>query len=355
MPLTVKVIPASPGDSILISYDYNNETKNILIDGGIGETYYLYLSDLLQKIKKNDQKINLLVITHVDYDHIEGIIRIFEDSLLDKSIIECVWFNSGETLKQYFNIANKADVSIPIENTISAKQSISQGITLEKQLKNCGCWYDELIYAPKIIENIPGVTFTILSPDINGLSLLSRKWEFEKEKSTKMSFQTDYDSNIDELLKNVFLEDRSIPNRSSIAFLLEYGSSKLLLLSDSWPSVIVNTLENLGYSKNNKLNVNVVKVSHHGSKKNTNEELLDIINCSNYIISSDASSHGLPNKECIAKIINSNQNVTIYSNYKYIDRKGIFSDDDKKKYEFKYIEMKENTPYSINGEVTLWI
>ena len=45
------------------------------------------------KIKDNNQKIDLLIVTHTDDDHIKGIIKFIEDDTLNNYIQE-VWFNS---------------------------------------------------------------------------------------------------------------------------------------------------------------------------------------------------------------------------------------------------------------------
>jgi hypothetical protein len=74
-------------------------------------------------------------------------------------------------------------------------------------------------------------------------------------------------------------------------------------LGDAHPSVVVETLRcYYGISPENKLSVDVVKLSHHGSKRNTNAELLNHIKSNRFIVSSDGSQ-GLPDKECLARII----------------------------------------------------
>nr|HMU04101.1 hypothetical protein [Saprospiraceae bacterium] len=84
------------------------------------------------------------------------------------------------------------------------------------------------------------------------------------------------------------------------------------------------------YNKDNLLHVELMKVSHHGSMYNTNKELLEIVKTNNYLISSNATKHGLPNKRAIARIINNNPNAIIYFNYDLKDT--IFSEQDWKDY-----------------------
>ena len=62
--------------------------------------------------------------------------------------------------------------------------------------------------------------------------------------------------------------------------------------------------------------MNLTKLSHHASERNTSPQLLEMLDCSNYIISTDGSLHGLPKKKCIARVVNnSKENVNLYFNY----------------------------------------
>src|SRR5690606_32615884 len=127
-----------------------------------------------------------------------------------------------------------------------------------------------------------------------------------------------------------FKEDTSVANGSSIAFIMEYEDKRFLFLADAHPSVVIEGLSNLGYNKCNPLNTELMKVSHHGSMYNTNIELLEIVKTNNYLISSNATKHGLPNKRTLARIINNNPCAMIYFNYDLKDT--IFSDQDWKDY-----------------------
>ena len=99
--------------------------------------------------------------------------------------------------------------------------------------------------------------------------------------------------------------DSSPNNGSSIAFLFEINNFRILFLADAHPFVIAKSLkEQFKCTKNKKLKIDFVKLSHHGSKRNTSLKLLELIDCSNFIISTDGySPHNHPHKETLAKII----------------------------------------------------
>ena len=70
--IKIEILPAGAGDCILLEVE--KENYRILIDGGYAETYNRYLKQRLQVLATQGKRINLLVITHIDSDHIGGIL-----------------------------------------------------------------------------------------------------------------------------------------------------------------------------------------------------------------------------------------------------------------------------------------
>lgn len=319
--MEIKFLKANNGDSIHIS----SGNKNILIDTGTGATYlskpngrlqHGELKSLINDLQSKNEKIDLLVITHWDDDHIGGVLKWFKEDLDSaKSMIKHVWFNSGLLINQYFQSNSAAGDKTIIYSEYNPNTSIQQGITFEKYLLENNMSYSLIKTNTEGINNIfDKVKFTLLSPIDKELEKLLTKWESEYNPYTSAS-NKDYDKSFEELLLNEFQEDTAFHNGSSIAFILEIENKKMLFLGDAHPSVVVDSLTKSCYSKKNKLKIDLMKVSHHGSKANTSDELLDIIECDNFVISTDGSKHGLPNKETIARIINKNENSKIYFNY----------------------------------------
>ena len=87
----IELLPALHGDCIWIEYGDPTAPTRILIDGGpIGA--YKALDTRVAKLKPGDREIELLAITHVDGDHIEGAVRLIADKSSILSFRE-VWFN----------------------------------------------------------------------------------------------------------------------------------------------------------------------------------------------------------------------------------------------------------------------
>jgi beta-lactamase superfamily II metal-dependent hydrolase len=350
---SIKVFPAANGDCFLIRIKDETGYKHILIDGGKGVLCHSNLKKEFKNLEDHKQRIDLLVVTHIDDDHIAGIIKLYQDKKINKSIIDRVWFNSGVLISSELSGEIIRNREIPL-NPLSNKMSIRQGLTLERNLQESDSWHKKLILSGQQ-HKLGEVKFKILSPDKQTLEELNIKWDLEIEKMNskkrrrkKMSSSTDYHKTIEELFAEEFKEDNSLFNRSSIAFLLEYGNYKLLMLGDSHPTVILNSLKNMGYSEEKKLKVDIMKISHHASKKNTCNELLNFIECTEFIISSDGSKHGLPNKESLARIVSiMKEPVTFYFNYSSLNK--IFSSEECKDKNITCIYLNSNNNYTVGG------
>ena len=88
--LSIKLFPAEYGDCIMLSIGKENQ-YNILIDGGLSKTYQKYIKSQIQHIKEKRQKIGLLVCTHMDNDHICGLIQVLKE--MNSDFIDNVWYN----------------------------------------------------------------------------------------------------------------------------------------------------------------------------------------------------------------------------------------------------------------------
>ena len=63
----------------------------MLIDGGVTETYSGSIKQELQEIRSAGEKIDLVVCTHMDNDHISGLVKMLKDHNAD--VIGNVWYN----------------------------------------------------------------------------------------------------------------------------------------------------------------------------------------------------------------------------------------------------------------------
>lgn len=337
MGVTVKILEANHGDSILISCEDTSGVFNILIDGGTSTTfrygqrqrYAGALCTALDKIKDKGQQIDLLVLTHIDDDHINGLIKAFEADGYLSELVECIWFNSSRLITQYFDTSEIPENNILLTDN-SPHTSIQQGKDLEKLLDDMKCKRAPLIISSQV-HSIGPFTFKILSPTKNKLEKLLHAWPSQSESGATSSHNNDYKLSFEEIwAQDRFEEDSSIYNGSSIAFLLEVDNKKMLFLGDAHNQILVESIRELGFSETNKLHLDLVKVSHHGSQYNTSSEFLSLLQASRYVISTNGSKHGLPNKRTIARIIMQTDGK-IFFNYEDVI-KPLLLDSEKDKY-----------------------
>ncbi|MGE6515642.1 ComEC/Rec2 family competence protein [Lysinibacillus sphaericus] len=337
--LKINVIKAFDGDCILINFlGSNKEIRNILIDGGIHRTYVKDLRTVLNDIKERGEFIDLLVITHIHDDHIGGIIEFYQDIDFEKEIIKKVWFNSKILLEKIAPNLEDGSEEISLSVANNTKMGVRSGSTLETILKQEGNWDEKVIQFGEKLE-IDDAKITVLTPTLEGVQALKKVMRVEEGESTlQAANKKDYHEKVEDLIKKDFEEDKSDTNRSSISFIFEYTNKRILLLGDAWPNDIVSSLKALGYSNENQLKIDYMKISHHASKKNTNKELLDLIDCQKFIISTDGSKHGLPNKEALARIITSKKSVELLFNYEiYSD---IFTREEMQNYNFHCYDIE---------------
>ena len=343
--MTIKFLKANSGDSILLTFLDNQEiNRNILVDGGIKKTYktdkgsknkpeFGELKTVIDTIRNNNKFIDLLIITHIDEDHIGGIIKWFDDDVNAFKLIKEVWFNSGKGIATFLKQSENKDLEHLINPDKTTLTSINQGIDFNKYISEKGILFTDIILQGNELKRF-GYDFKILSPNTSKLELLLKNWKLkEPNLNTASKPKTnDYAKTIKEHLANdIFSEDDAYPNGSSIAFILSKEEDNFLFLGDSHPSVIVEGLKKFNYSKDNPLIAKFVKLSHHGSKGNTNIELLKCVNSKNYIISTNGFGDQHPNKQLLSRLIKEKENCNIYFNYEE-RMEMIFSDQDRLDY-----------------------
>lgn len=341
MKIDIKILPAFEGDAIIIKC-YKDDFK-VLVDFG---TKRSYSRGILKSELKKETKFDLLVLTHTDEDHIGGILKYFADKRRAKIIFDKIWFNCGEEINLKLVGNENIFPKILLEDNEDLNLSVSQGITLERKIKDEGLSFNDLIIAGNQYS-FNNTNMIILSPEVEDLKAFYNVWEIETHNQLEMSKSSDYYKPIKELIGAKYTENGTLANKTSIAFILNYYEKKILLMGDAYPSIIEQNLRKIGINENNKLKLDAIKVSHHGSRNGISSTLLSIIDCTNYIISTNGSN-GLPSKECLSRIItHRNDKISIFFNYKNDTIENIFSAQDFLDYNFEVRYLTNDNDYTI--------
>lgn len=288
----IDILDAGHGDCLLVT------CGKILILIDAGPKSFKIRKNVTQRLKTllNGRYIDIAIVTHNDDDHIGGY-KYFLDSGVN---IKMFIFNSLSFISEVFK---KNDKKISFRQDNELNEIINNlGIKIQTfQQEDSPLIFDEII-------------FTALTPNNKILEKLDNKAKTEShhKKIAKCNF---IESSIKECIldikegKDNFIEDKSITNKSSISFILEFMEKRILFLGDSHPTDVIYSLKTVS---NVEKKFNLVKLSHHASEKNTNTELLELIGKAEYIICADKSHHGHPNNKTIGRIINFNENAKIH-------------------------------------------
>lgn len=331
------------GDAARISFK-GNDAKNhhIFIDAGYERTFRDCIRKDIEELIKNDEIIDYWIVSHIHDDHIGGVKKYIDYIKTGelKDIVENWVYNAPRFDNQTHLVTS----------VISEAKSIGQGDILYnyliKQNKKPTINYTN----DSDSIDIFGLKIIFLSPTKNKLSALRKKYGLLKMKPFELiesdsiseavaADRHDYHIKVVDFDLNNWEEDDSIENGSSISFITEFEGKNILWLADSHPSDIVKSLIKLGYSSENKLKCEWVKITHHGSKGNNNNELYDLIECENFLVSANGENNAkLPTKEALTRIIrnqhrNMNLKYRFYFTYDNVTLKSIFNIDTKDIYE----------------------
>jgi len=322
----IELLPALHGDCILIQYGSDAAPRRILIDGGpIGA--YEALTARVNKLPIKWRRFGLLVITHIDADHIEGVVRLLAERTKD-FYFDDVWFNGWRHLDDSRGILGAVSgefLSALIKKTVGTERW-NKAEPFKKGTIKAG---DEHLPTVSLED---GMQLTVLSPTDEKLSMLRKTWE--KDVKKKGFDPGDLDAALALLSQTKrlvpkgllgasyqeagerFKIDSSVANASSIALLAEFEGKRCLFLADAHPDVVTASLRKLLASGDQKFRVDAVKLSHHGSSANTTPELLDLIDCKRFLVSTNGDVFGHPDASAIDMILRrAGPGVTLLFNY----------------------------------------
>ncbi|BCE03460.1 AVAST type 1 anti-phage system MBL fold metallo-hydrolase Avs1a [Marinicellulosiphila megalodicopiae] len=384
--------PAENGDSFLLCAN----GINILVDGGYARTFDNYILNDLKILNTNGESLDLLITTHIDADHIGGIVQLLSmNGSSDESKIipiRNIWHNSLRSL------TSRNELNIPFQpgdlevlnaikrrghpvltiqtDEILKEISAKQGSTLASLIHSGGYSWNGSDGAKAISfesnqnANLKGGLVNVITPSKLRLNKLLKFWQKNIRNSgyrgptgsgdfTDDAFEFTYEHLNEKpysapslisagrrrILKDIYTPDTSITNGSSIATIISLGGMRLLMLADAWAEDVLEALLELK-SSGVSMSFDGIKISHHGSFRNTSPELLGLIDAPNYFISSNGSKHNHPDIELLVAIVERPANFprTLYFNYSTTASN-----------EIREYKTKSATSFSVVENATDWI
>jgi beta-lactamase superfamily II metal-dependent hydrolase len=331
--LAVEMLPGGHGDALVVEWGSGYRVRRLLVDAGTIHSYEGVREHLL---RRNDPKYEAFVITHVDEDHIGGAIPLLQDHDL-RHRIEHVWFNGYVHSKRGGNVLGPVDGE-------RLTRVIAQGdYTWNEPFDDR---VSPVVGGPIVVPSdadlpvIPldgDATLYLLSPTGKKLKRMADVWEREVIKAGLVPGEgSDRDGRAPKSHEKVVPElpdeltpaelqalaqptpaDTSAANGSSIAFILEHGGARVLLAADAHPKTLVEGLRRFAAIKGeSRVRLALCKLPHHGSRANVTTALLEMIDASRYLVSTDGMTFGHPDDAAMARLVcSSSSPAQIYCNY----------------------------------------
>jgi len=296
----IEMLPAGHGDCLWIEYGDAAATHRWLIDCGTQQTARTLLRRV-EAVPQNQRILELFVMSHIDSDHIGGALPFFKAVQRGLRFGD-VWFNGWRQLSgqlgarqgEMFSTAIQ-DFQLPWNERFEGK-AVDVG---DAALPVC---------------TLPGgMKLTLLSPTPAQLKKLAPAWTRElKRYGLEPGSRVDYSrflkgtpstsTDVDQLADSPFAGDAALPNGTSIAVLAEFGGAAALLGADAHAPVLEASIRKL-VGATGRLKLDAFKVSHHASQNNLSAELLQLLDCRQYLISTNGDYFYHPDREAIARII----------------------------------------------------
>lgn len=365
--IKVKLIPAGYGMSLLISVGKDSRT-NILFDGGTKNDYLNGLKKEIEELIARNERLNLVVCSHIDYDHICGLIKLLDDGY--GVYIDELWYNGFLQVinEKYYNRTEndktKHDMEIINEliqnavnmddnHNVGMKDSLTLGsLSMEKNISinsvekgNAICVVDNSSIGRYKIKN---TKLIVLGPTKECLNRIENRWGKEmiskgfhfnvadKVVNTKafetlierikmnylsesvcISSQDDLIRFCDEMLDT----DESITNESSISFILKHNGRSILILGDS---VIDKTfLDRIETAVGRFFKFDAIQLPHHGSRYNITREFIERYTAKEYYVLTNSEKFNHPDICVLANIAILNKDAKSFV-FNYPIEKGKF-------------------------------
>lgn len=329
MIFSLEALQAKHGDSLLLHYGEANDPKLIVIDGGPSGVFKASLLPRLEELRAQrggKLSFEILMVSHLDDDHVRGVLDFAETLDEDGELragfdVKTLWLNAfedtvggGKPLPS--EVAPAGFDGGHLEAVIA---SVGQGRSL-RDLANKFNWllnrgFDGLVSAPDdagVEVDLAPLRLTVIGPRQAELKELREEWEQKVEELAEAKPA--------EAARIAAYLDESVYNLSSIVCLVDVGEGssrkRMLLTGDARGDKILLGLKAAGELKSGPLEIDLLKVPHHGSGRNLTKEFFEEVKAKAMVISADGRHHN-PDLETLEMIsaARPDDDFTLYLTY----------------------------------------
>ncbi len=319
--LNLHVVEARFGDCFVLEYGSGASPRYLLIDGGPGEVYGPYLKPLLEAIKSRGGALDAAVVSHVDDDHIHGLLDLLTDlqwqRVREKPEVIAIgelWHNTfsetvGSDVQRQFSqfLDRTGPMRALLGQSSLMSRDIAQGDELTRAARTLGVPVNSRFGQPSTItvDRLPrpivleNLRLHIIGPSQASLEALRTEWlAWLAAQEEQVPAEP-----VEGVARALRRADASVPNLSSIMFLAQADGHSVLFTGDGRSDHILQGLTQAKLlDADGKCHVDVLKLPHHGSKYNTSPELFQRVTADRYLISA-SGKHGHPHKDTLRWIV----------------------------------------------------
>jgi beta-lactamase superfamily II metal-dependent hydrolase len=317
--ITVEVLKGAYGDALWIECVRPGRPWRMIVDGGPPEAAGA-LAARVDALPRDERVLDVVVVSHIDSDHIGGMLPLLARGDLE---IGDVWFNGLSQLPKdeessMRSVSEGEDLVELLTGVTSGKPLPWNRVVGGRALMTDG---DRTFRELRLMD---GPRITLLSPTPRRLRALRRMWDqamtrLHRGESEEMGGATPLEplADLPAVAAAETANDASVPNGSSIAFLLEHRGASCLFCADAFPTVLGGALWALVNARGGRpITVDAVKLPHHGSEKNVGRKLLTLVSTKHFLISTSGERFGHPDDVSLARaVMAGGSGTTLWFNY----------------------------------------
>ena len=361
--MNVTVFQANDGDCLLLT---GADGKTMLVDGGRKDSYRAHVAPALGEMAQAQKALDVVCLSHVDDDHIAGILQMVDDFIdwraYDFAVqsgnkrvrkpkfprppeVRALWHNGFQDEVVADMGRHEELLSIHMQACLLDQALIPQAeayqdlVTGYKEAERLSSLVSPNLLAipvnppfkgglmhvanPPVVIPLGAMQISIIGPFLKDLEKLKKEWEAWSRDNQEALEKVREDArreaerlHLDEgEMLHRFLFDLAAelgqrekvtpPNLASLMLLVEEEDKTLLLTGDGHCDDILQGLRaHKKITDQQGIHVNVLKVQHHGAEYNINEEFCRWVTADHYIFCGNGSS-GNPNLDVLQLIVDS--------------------------------------------------
>lgn len=298
----LRVVQAEFGDCLILEYGTADAPRYMLIDGGPEDIFADHLSSELQRIQSAGGKLDLVVLSHVDKDHILGLLdwtaEMKATAKADRIAVGGLWHNAfSQTIDPTNEIATRvrtAATNSGVLGVMSAVNATLLGIGEGSRLRADAAVLQLAVndgFGKKLVSldtspadlTFGNVKVTVVGPTQANLDALRDawlKWLAKHEEAIALGKP-----------QVAAMADQSVPNLSSIQLYVEADGKTMLLTGDGRGDHLLQGLEAAGLlDEDGNIEIDLLKVPHHGSDRNVNRKFFERVRAKKYVMSANGKN-----------------------------------------------------------------